>query len=71
MQNLNLIRELNEFKNYKIKPVGIYSINREEWLMVDIACMLYGYTNIALYDTLGKESLTHCIKNSGITNCFC
>ena len=35
------------------KFVGIFSRNRPEWTIVDIACILYGLTTIPLYDTLG------------------
>jgi long-chain acyl-CoA synthetase len=34
--------------------VGIYFINRPEWLIVDHACSSYSYVSVPLYDTLGK-----------------
>lgn len=36
--------------------VGIYFINRPEWLIVDHACSAYSYVSVPLYDTLGKYS---------------
>lgn len=54
-----------------MRMVGIYAKNREEWLTVDIGCSyLYGMTIIPLYDTLGPESISHCLKNSGVYNMF-
>lgn len=33
--------------------VGIYFINRPEWLIVDHACAAFSYISVPLYDTLG------------------
>ena len=38
--------------------VGIYFINRPEWLIVDQACASYSYVSVPLYDTLGKFLVT-------------
>ena len=39
-------------------------------MILDIAAMLYGMTVIPLYDTLGPESVSHCLNNSGVFNMF-
>ena len=36
-----------------LKFVGIFSRNRPEWTILDVACILYGYVTIPIYDTLG------------------
>lgn len=36
-----------------MKLIGIFAKNRYEWIVADIACMLYGLTIVPLYDTLG------------------
>jgi long-chain acyl-CoA synthetase len=36
--------------------LGIFSKNREEWLMVEYADFLYNFTSVPLYDTLGEEA---------------
>jgi long-chain acyl-CoA synthetase len=46
----------NDF-DMKLKVVGICSINREEWLLTDLACNLLGITSVPLYETLGDEIL--------------
>jgi long-chain acyl-CoA synthetase len=33
--------------------IGIYSKNRTEWMITDIACVLFGLVSVPLYDTLG------------------
>lgn len=33
--------------------IGIYFINRPEWMIVDHACSAYSYISVPLYDTLG------------------
>lgn len=35
--------------------VGIWSGNREEWQIVDLACQAYGLVSISLYETLGPD----------------
>ena len=44
--------------------IGIYSKNRLEWLITDFACTLFGLTSVPLYDTLGLENLTYCLKQT-------
>ena len=58
-----------EPKNH-MKFVGIFSKNRWEWIVADIACILYGLTIIPLYDTLGVDNLTYCLDHSEIKSCF-
>jgi hypothetical protein len=33
--------------------IGLYFINRPEWIIVDHACAAYSYVSVPLYDTLG------------------
>ena len=35
--------------------VGMWSSNREEWQVVDLACQAYGLVSVSLYDTLGSD----------------
>ncbi|OBA20052.1 long-chain-fatty-acid CoA ligase [Metschnikowia bicuspidata var. bicuspidata NRRL YB-4993] len=37
----------------------IYSHNRREWCITDLACSEYSITNTSLYDTLGKDTAEH------------
>lgn len=53
--NLELAPEVKEFSDLALKLVGIFSKNREEFLLLDYANVLYGNTMIPLYDTLGNQ----------------
>lgn len=37
--------------------MGIYSNNREEWAIVDIACMKSSVTIVPFYNSLGSNAL--------------
>lgn len=39
--------------NTTLKVVGICSVNREEWILADLASNLLEITTIPLYETLG------------------
>ncbi|KAK8488581.1 hypothetical protein V6N11_037859 [Hibiscus sabdariffa] len=51
--------------------VGLYFINRPEWLVVDHACAAYSYISIPLYDTLGPDAVKFVVNHSGIKAIFC
>ena len=40
----------------------LYSNNRYEWMLTDLACVAYSITNTALYDTLGKTSINYILE---------
>lgn len=40
-------------KGRKMPLIGIYTKNRREWTIIDMACLLYGLTTVPFYDTLG------------------
>lgn len=42
-----------EYKDFEIKFLAIYSKNREEYVLTDMAAALYGYVTVPIYDTLG------------------
>ena len=62
---------MHEYKDFKLNVIGIYSKNHPEWNVTDMACVLYGYTTIPLYDTLGPESISYVLNNSSISSLFC
>lgn len=53
-----------------MRLIGVYSRNREEWLTLDIANVIYGAVIIPLYDTLGPETISFVIGHSGIESMF-
>lgn len=61
-------------RNLGIDPgdaLGIYSINRPEWLITDLACHAYSFISVALYDTLGKNAVEHILNDSRIKIVVC
>ncbi|KAA8548618.1 hypothetical protein F0562_000302 [Nyssa sinensis] len=51
--------------------VGLYFINRPEWLIVDIACSAYSYISVPLYDTLGPDAVKYIINHAVVQAIFC
>ena len=56
--------------NKTIQTVGICSVNREEWLVTDLACNLLGITSVPLYETLGDEILKIILDQTEMTTLF-
>jgi len=56
--DLQLAKEVTDPEhNLKLSTIGICSINREEWLVTDLAANLINVTTVPLYETLGNEML--------------
>ncbi|KAI3715074.1 hypothetical protein L6452_22041 [Arctium lappa] len=51
--------------------VGLYFINRPEWLVVDHACSAYSYVSVPLYDTLGLDAVKYIINHANLQAVFC
>ena len=54
----------------KLNVLGISSVNREEWIMTDLAANLLGITTVPLYETLGSASLELILEQAGLTTIF-
>lgn len=65
-----MVKSINEYKNFNLKMVGIFSKNREEWIQLDIANILYGYTMIPFYDTLGADSIPFILEQTKLETMF-
>eukprot|EP01137_Pigoraptor_chileana_P005356 Opistho-2@48326 len=46
--------------------VGIYSINRAEWVITEQACNAYNLVTVALYDTLGASAVRYILNHAEI-----
>ncbi|CDO99032.1 unnamed protein product [Coffea canephora] len=51
--------------------VGLYFINRPEWLIVDHACSAYSFISVPLYDTLGPAAVKYIVNHASIQTIFC
>ncbi|KAG0479753.1 hypothetical protein HPP92_010611 [Vanilla planifolia] len=46
--------------------VGLYFINRPEWIIVDHACSAFSYVSVPLYDTLGPDAVSYIVNHASI-----
>jgi len=67
----NLAPELTEYKHFKLKLIGIFAKNREEWVVLDFANVMFNFTIIPFYDTLGPASISYILDNSRISTIVC
>ncbi|KAL5070157.1 hypothetical protein RYX36_021044 [Vicia faba] len=51
--------------------IGLYFINRPEWLIVDHACSAYSYISVPLYDTLGPDAVKFIVDHALVQVIFC
>lgn len=57
IQALDLCPPSDNFEGKNLSFMGLYSKNREEYLLLDWACQMSSVTTVSLYDTLGAESV--------------
>ncbi|KIO29189.1 hypothetical protein M407DRAFT_21758 [Tulasnella calospora MUT 4182] len=62
-------RQGSYFKT-EFETVGIWSINRPEWQIIDIACQAYNKVSVSLYDTLGPDAVEYIINHAEIPIVF-
>ncbi|CAJ1057954.1 long-chain-fatty-acid--CoA ligase 1-like isoform X2 [Xyrichtys novacula] len=51
--------------------IGIFSQNRPEWTISELACYTYSLVSVPLYDTLGTEAITYIIDKAAIATIVC
>jgi long-chain acyl-CoA synthetase len=51
--------------------VGLFSKNRWEWAVADLACAASNMVSVPLYDTLGEEAIKHILTESEVTIIYC
>lgn len=59
IQHLDLAPQLDSYLDRPLRFVGVYGKNSEDWIMSDMAANFFGITTVAIYDTLGAESMAH------------
>ncbi len=69
MEKLGLAAQ-QEYEGSTLRLVGIYSKNREEWIITDVACWMMSVTNVPLYDTLGEESICWTFEQTMLSTIF-
>ncbi|KAM6941053.1 long-chain-fatty-acid--CoA ligase 1a isoform 2-T4 [Lycodopsis pacificus] len=53
------------------KFIGIFSQNRPEWTISELACYTYSMVAVPLYDTLGTEAIGYIIHRAAISTVIC
>ncbi|XP_077965189.1 long-chain-fatty-acid--CoA ligase 1a isoform X2 [Gasterosteus aculeatus] len=53
------------------KFIGIFSQNRPEWTISELACYTYSLVAVPLYDTLGTEAIGYVIHRAAISTVIC
>uniref|UniRef100_A0A8C6UYE2 Long-chain-fatty-acid--CoA ligase n=1 Tax=Neogobius melanostomus TaxID=47308 RepID=A0A8C6UYE2_9GOBI len=51
--------------------IGIFSQNRPEWTLSELACYTYSLVSVPLYDTLGTEAIAYVIDKASISTIVC
>uniref|UniRef100_A0A8D3CNF1 Arachidonate--CoA ligase n=1 Tax=Scophthalmus maximus TaxID=52904 RepID=A0A8D3CNF1_SCOMX len=51
--------------------IGIFSQNRPEWTISELACHTYSMVVVPLYDTLGTEAIAYIIDRAAISTVIC
>lgn len=51
--------------------IGLYLINKPEWIITEHACCSYSYISVPLYDTLGPDAVKYIINHADIQAVFC
>ena len=68
--NLGLTEEKAQFRDYKLKFIGIHSKNSREWFITDTANCLYNFVTMPLYDTLGEEAMEYMYNQTELSTVF-
>ncbi|KAG0747140.1 hypothetical protein G6F62_001412 [Rhizopus arrhizus] len=61
---------MNDTRTRQI-PIGIWSVNRPEWTIAELALSAYSLYTIALYDTLGPDTVEFVINHAEIETVIC
>lgn len=59
-----------ELQGEDLETVGIWSQNRPEWQLVELALHAYNKVGVGLYDTLGKDSVEFIINHAHLSIIF-
>ncbi|KAJ0002686.1 hypothetical protein NQD34_007835, partial [Periophthalmus magnuspinnatus] len=51
--------------------IGIFSQNKPEWTVTELACYTYSLISVPLYDTLGTEAISYIIDKASISTIVC
>ena len=53
------------------QTAGIFARNRDEWVTGELALYSQGCIPVAIYDTLGPDSIAYCVEHAGLRVLLC
>lgn len=62
--DLGLVPWKEEYRNFKLRFVGIYAKNSYKYFIQDFACVMYNFVSVPIYDTLGEEATLFAFENT-------
>ena len=68
--NLDFCPKIQEYRDYELQVVGVMSKNTVDYLINEIACVLYGITIVPIYDTLGEEAVIFSLNETKLKTCL-
>lgn len=66
LKMLRLVPEKQEFRDYKLKFLGVMSGSSAELMIQDLSCIMFKFTTVGLYATLGREALIYTLNHTGL-----
>ena len=66
LKELNLTPEIETRTGQKFKFMGIFSRNKEEWLITDIASHMNSVSVVPFYDTLGDSTIEFILQETNL-----
>ena len=63
---LNLCGWKEEYKDYKLRFLGIYAKNSYQYFVQDMACIKHNIVSVPIYDTLGEEATAFTFTNTNM-----
>ena len=61
---LNLVPWKQEYKDYKMRFLGIYAKNSYRYFLQDFGCVMHNVVSVPIYDTLGEEATLFAFENT-------
>jgi len=71
IEQLKLAPKISEYEDLSLSFLGVYSKNREEYLMIDMVSAMYGHTIVPIYDTLGPDAVQFVFEQTNLPTLFC
>ena len=65
---LDLVPWREEYKDYKLRFMGVYAKNSYRYFVEDMACIMHNVVSVPIYDTLGEEATVFAFSNTNMAS---